>query len=268
MAHCHEGDPSPAKIMYQILHLLHHLTSLWDQVTAGTVPRAFKNKVKELNRFIRPAIPNFGVFKALERVHQTWATSVTQVMITHYEAQLDELKGELSGWKLPGAQTASYRNKAHQWARQNFGQKITDENFKELDKILDQFRNLPLKNRKSFKSDQKTNALDRTQLPSGVSQKQQLAGSNQVAASLPPTSTKRRQSHSPGHSLPPKLPCAPQKQWPDLPAPPMQPVPQASHPPSYARKSFFKSSPKVHWFPRLELEQKMWQADPQTVGNT
>ena len=120
--HC-EGDPSPAKIMYQILQLLHHLTYLRDQVTAGTVPRAFKSKVKELKRFIQPAIPNLGVFKALQGVHQTWATSVTQVMITHYEAQLDELKGELSGWKLPATQTASYQNKAHQWARQNFAKK-------------------------------------------------------------------------------------------------------------------------------------------------
>ncbi len=274
MARRREGDPSPAKIMYQILQLLHHLTFLRGQVTAGTVPRAFKSKVKELTRFIRPALPNLGVFKALEGVHQAWATSVTQVMITHYEAQLDELKGELSGWKLPAAQTASYRNKAHQWARQNFGKKISAENFNELDKILDQFGNLPLKNANSAKSNQKENALERPQSPSELSRKQRSAGSDQCVGAVPSTPRKRNRSVSPGHSPPPKLPCTPQKQKPDLPAPPTRPVPQTSRPASYAgaarspplapirpqsKKSLFNRSPNVDRYPRLEPEQKRGQ---------
>ena len=265
----YEGSRSPVKILYQMLQLLHHLSLLSDEGSAGGALKAFNRKVKDLDNFIRPALPNLAVFNAIHEVNKAWATNVTQALITHYKTELDFLKGQLFGWKVSAADRVLYRNKAHQWARRNFGRKIQNSTFEELDKILNSFCGPSVKTSKTnlnaSKDPKPTTEVPATRRP---------AASDQVGTTVPPsTPSKRRRRSSSCDEHQPKRSCTPRKLLQNL--VPEQPAPQTSprassyaaaarSPPSghfetRAHQKKPNSTPSVRRFPKIGREDKTGQ---------
>ena len=274
MANRREVFDSPAKILYKILQVLHHLSLLRDPDGTGCSTRAFSQKVYELNSFIRPALPNLGVFEALERVNKTWATSVTRVLIDHYSTQLSFLKGVIKPWRISNAERVLYRNKAHGWARQQFGKKIKNETFKELDKILDTFC-LPIQNSHNARVEKAP--VDPKQA-SEATQKHQSAESGTGERPCLPTPTKRKAKSPPCHDQELKRMRSPRKSLRNLtaPNPKEKPAPKPSCSNSYAgaaakattfvqprpppaRNLFKNMSPSVHRYENISAELKRGQ---------
>ena len=271
MAPRREGSHSPVKTLYQILQCLHHLSLLVsEQEGAGCSSKAFRKKVIELDRFIRPAIPNSAIFEAVKEANRAWATSVTQALIAHYRAQLDFLKGSLKAWKISYADRALYRNKALQWARWNFGRKISKSTIDHLDRILADFCTPSVKIPENARD---RNASAGTKQANVATARQQATGSGQRERVLPSTPRKRaRPSLSPQQSQMPKRACTPQKSLQNRTAPiPTQPAPQTSRPTSYASaarsppsepirppscRNLFNTHPSVNRFERLGKEHR------------
>lgn len=238
-----EGSYSPVKIIFQVIQCLHHLSLLSDQGAAGSSRQAFSRKVKELNSFIRPAIPNSDVIQSIQQVNRTWATSVVQVLVNHYRTQLDFLRGSLSGWKMSSADRVLYRNKALQWARQNFGKKLKNDTIQALDNLLADVCKLPVKNTKDARD---TNACPETQQISQELQPQRASASEGGDLVAPSTPGKRRRSSSPTGGQTPKRTCTTRKSLHDLydRMPTTKPVPQTARPASYSAAA--KSPPLAH----------------------
>ena len=92
-------DPrSPAKLVYGLLQCLHHLSLLSDGV--GAAARAFNRKARELDRFVRPALPGQKVRDAIQSVNNAWVAQTTQTLVTHYKDELDETRGGLKALNL------------------------------------------------------------------------------------------------------------------------------------------------------------------------
>ena len=114
---------SPIKVMYQILQCLHHIFMLeTDGVNNGGNP--FDKKASDLDQFLRPAMPTFGLRQKLSEINRSWAFEIKSTLANHYRTQLDFLSGSLKAFNLSASDCAQTKSKALQWARKNFGRKL------------------------------------------------------------------------------------------------------------------------------------------------
>ena len=125
---------SPAKMVYGLLQCLHHLSILTDGV--GAAARAFNRKARELDGFIRPALPTEKVRQAIRSVNDTCAQEWTRVLITHYKDELDETRGALSAMRLSNSELTQATNTARNWGFRNYNRKLKASTVAELEKIM------------------------------------------------------------------------------------------------------------------------------------
>ena len=271
MADRRGGSSSPIKTFFQILQCLHHLANLLaDQGGAGSSPKAFSRKQKELNYYIRPAIPNSTILKVIRGASSDWATTVTQGLITHYRTEIEVLKGSLSAWRISQAEKVLYRNKALEWARRNFGKKLRKSSLENWDHILNTFCAPSIKkpqnsNQGNASGNTQQVAVERRACPVSES------GRGEGGHSTP--QKRKRTSFSPTQSHPPKRAITPQKPLQNRTAPkPMKPPSPTTAQPSYARvarsppnstirqsppcRNLFNTHPSVQRFGRLGREQR------------
>ena len=111
--------------LFALLRLIHHLEVMSISKTQG-LPSAFLKKVAGLSRFLRPAHPNpnLNLKGELTQLGQTWAFSVTDRLILHYEAEINRL--EISVSKSMATNPQHFENAtqvALYWAKSRLGRK-------------------------------------------------------------------------------------------------------------------------------------------------
>ena len=133
------GPASLTKLFFQILQCLHHLAICKAQ-SEGQVTKAFKSKLKELNRFMRPAQENSNLREDILAVNKSWMTEMTKLLQDHYSSRISELLDLITSSKPTlDAFQQNYTNSL-QWARRNFGTKIKQATFKEFRDLVHTIR--------------------------------------------------------------------------------------------------------------------------------
>ena len=120
---------SRVKIMFQILQCLHHLVMLQDDANTAGPRQAFFQKAKELDRFVRPAMPTPDLADKIKSINLAWAFEIRSTLVTHYRTQLDFLSGSLKAWKLSATDCGQAKLKEKEWAKRNFWEKTETPNF-------------------------------------------------------------------------------------------------------------------------------------------
>ena len=133
-----DHQSSPVKIMFQILQCLHHLVMLQDGGNTTGVRQAFFQKAKELDRFVRPAMPTPELADKIKSINLAWAFEIRSNLVTHYRTQLDFLSGSLKAWNLSTTDCAQSKLKAKEWAKRNFGRKLKPQTLSEFDRRIQQ----------------------------------------------------------------------------------------------------------------------------------
>ena len=132
---------SPVKLMFRLLQCLHHLAMLADD--EGIAVKAFTRKAHELDRFIRPAIPNASIFKKVQTINEAWVGEVTLALREHYQTQIDFLSGSLKAWNLSNSDFFQTKTKALEWARRHYGRRLNTKALTELEKLMTSLRSPP-----------------------------------------------------------------------------------------------------------------------------
>ena len=88
--HRDSGNPSIAKLLFQLLQLFHHLNRL--DPSQG-LPETFKNKQRDLLQFFKPG-PD--VKSELGKLSHDYISSCTTTIMAHYERQLKSLEEKIS----------------------------------------------------------------------------------------------------------------------------------------------------------------------------
>ena len=133
-----DRQSSPVKIMFQILQCLHHLVMLQDDANTAGPHQAFFQKAKELDRFVRPAMPTRDLADKIKSINLAWAFEIRSTLVTHYRTQLDFLSGSLKAWNLSATDCAQAKLKAKEWAKRNFGRKLKPQTLSEFDRRVQQ----------------------------------------------------------------------------------------------------------------------------------
>ena len=107
---------SPVKVLFQVIQCLHHMSILQD----GKRTKAFPHKVNELNRFIRPAVPNPQIVDKIQAVNSAWASNMVQALLTHYQDQLKTLKSCIPKYSFSQNEWSSIKSKSLQWGKKKF----------------------------------------------------------------------------------------------------------------------------------------------------
>ena len=126
--------PSSTKLLFQLIQCLHHLLVL--NTGSGGATRAFGRKARELDGFIRPAMPTQSAYKLVREVNDVWVKNMTQALITHYQSQMDFLQGALMASKLSKTDLAFATNKAKEWAIRNFGKRLQMATLSKFDQVV------------------------------------------------------------------------------------------------------------------------------------
>lgn len=230
---------SPTKLLFQMLQCLHHLCIL-TSTNSGAV-RSFERKARELDRFLKPAMPNLSVMRSISDVNNGWVKNMTQALITHYRDQFDFLQGALVACKISQTDMASMSKKAKEWAYRNFGKKLQKETLAKFDKIVkDLAKDLAV-----------PNTVNPVPSTSGGLQ------SGQARDALPVATPKRRRSlstpsNSPTQTQASKRVCTSPKTNQERPS--YSDI--SKSPPSRPSVDKPKTAPKVVRFPNLKPNQK------------
>ena len=109
--------------LFALLRLIHHLEVMSTSKTQG-LPGAFLKKVADLSRFLRPAHPNPNLKGELTQLGQTWAFSVLDRFILHYEAEIYRLEMSVSKSMMTSPQHFENATQvALNWAKSCLGKK-------------------------------------------------------------------------------------------------------------------------------------------------
>ena len=226
-----QQQTSIVKAIFQVYQCLHHLSLLRrDAETDGAGP--FERKASELDRFLKPAMPNRFVFGEIKKCNRAWAKSMTQVLMKHYLTEIEVLKGRISGYQLDVLAINQALNLAKSWALRNFGRKFQPSVFTEVGKIAQNFSKLAV-----------STACSGTSVPKPCSSSQMkedlvggLSGLDGGACSTP---RKRARSTTPDSS-PSQIPQSPKRS---------RPEPSAHSPVSKSSYSSVAGSPPARTSP-------------------
>ena len=84
-----------AEQYFQLIEVQHHLNNLHDR-TSGSVYLMIKNKVRELTKFLKPALPSEEVLEALEGRAQEWGEQIVEDLLEHYMEKLNILETQIN----------------------------------------------------------------------------------------------------------------------------------------------------------------------------
>ena len=130
-----QGQVSHVKLLFQMIQVLHHLSNASRQLN-DQPSKAFSKKVQELDRFIRPAMPNQGIKSKINQVNNDWAKQVAQSLKTHYETQLDFLKTTFRSFNISANDWVSNKNHAIIWARRAIGKKLSENTLQNVGQVF------------------------------------------------------------------------------------------------------------------------------------
>jgi len=120
-----------AKLFFQILQCLHHIHVI---CSADGLPKAFKQKRKELNRFMKPAqeLPGSTFRTNYQALISNFLQNSVDALEDHYLERLHTIKREVQDWASSNLDFEVACRIAAKWGRKTFGSKLND-------KVLDSF---------------------------------------------------------------------------------------------------------------------------------
>jgi ribA/ribD-fused uncharacterized protein len=133
------GQSSLAKLFFQILQCLHH-QAICKAQSEGHVTKAFKSKLADLDRFMKPAQETTPLREDILAVNQHWMSQMTRVLLDHYSSRVCELLGQIKSSKLNLESFEQNSSIALEWAKRNFGKKIKQATIQEFRKLLSTIR--------------------------------------------------------------------------------------------------------------------------------
>ena len=113
------------KLFYQIIQALHHYSILRKQADGGEPTRAFSRQIAFLNRFIKPAQATPVLRNKIQDLNSTWGTTVAQALCDHYRGCISGILGQLSAHSLSTFQINQFSKNGLEWAKRNFGKKLS-----------------------------------------------------------------------------------------------------------------------------------------------
>ena len=81
-----------------LLKMVHHRLAFSTQGGATSLPKAFKQKVKELDNFLKPARPTPDLTRNLSRLAEGWGFQVRDTLLLHYDTEFSELQSSIRGY--------------------------------------------------------------------------------------------------------------------------------------------------------------------------
>ena len=106
---------------YKLIQCLHHESIATDQ-QKGNWSKAFRNKNRQLNEFIRPAYPNQTIDNQIKAINANWTNQIIDALHSHYKKSIDSLTSEIKKINAPNKNDASEIALAR--AKRNFGKKL------------------------------------------------------------------------------------------------------------------------------------------------
>ena len=129
--HQDSGNPSIAKLLFQLLQIFHHLNRL--DPSQGLL-KAFKTKQRDLQQFFKPAQEGPNVRAELGKLSYDYISSCTTAIRAHYERQLKSLEEKISKSSVSLAEFQQAVLTAIKWRKdkKNFHKKLSDQTLKEF----------------------------------------------------------------------------------------------------------------------------------------
>lgn len=129
------GKPNVGRTPFQklcrdlsaLLKIVHHHIILVNSKSEG-LPRAFKQKVEELGKFLKPAHPNPDLAQDLNTLATSWGSQVRDRLLAHYTDEIQKLEASIQNQTevdLPNFETAT--QVALNWAKARMKKKLTQE---------------------------------------------------------------------------------------------------------------------------------------------
>ena len=106
---------------YKLLQCIHHQTITSAQIN-GNWSKAFKNKNRQLNDFIKPAFPTETVQNEIRSINLNWTLQILETLNTHYTDSAAKLKTEIQ--TIPQIEKQDALEKAISRGKKNFGKKL------------------------------------------------------------------------------------------------------------------------------------------------
>ena len=120
------------RTFYKLLQCIHHQNIINDQIN-GNWSKAFKNKNRQLNDFIKPVFPTEIVKNEIKSINLNWTLQILETLNTHYTDSATKLKMEIEA--IPQNIKQDSLEKAISRAKKNFGKKLKPDTIQKLNEM-------------------------------------------------------------------------------------------------------------------------------------
>ena len=139
-ASAHIGNfGSIVRCLFKILQCMHHRAISIKQ-SEGHFTKAFRTKLTDLDKFIRPAQTNSNLQQQLRSINQEWACTVSKCLSSHYEEQQKLLFRQIQTLVTSTNILDQAKSVALRWGRKNFGSKLQQQTVLAFESLLAEFR--------------------------------------------------------------------------------------------------------------------------------
>ena len=113
-------------MLYHLLQCLHHIHTLTHSRNTGTHPPVFRQKLTELDRFVRPALdrPPSTFRPRFRDLTITYINSTLELLVTHYHDCLHRITCDLYNLPLTTQLLQEAMVTARRWAHHNYGRSL------------------------------------------------------------------------------------------------------------------------------------------------
>ncbi|ESO94714.1 hypothetical protein LOTGIDRAFT_160947 [Lottia gigantea] len=129
-----ETSAASIRMFYQLLQCLHHINVVSKQLD-GSLSLDLSKKVSHLNEFIQPALKNPIISLAIEKINQTWATSILSALKNHYNSMVKTKLDLIKSHSFTDIQIESFSSEALNWARKVYKSRLQQT-------VVEQFKSL------------------------------------------------------------------------------------------------------------------------------
>ena len=111
------------KLLYKLIQCLHHITIIQQQQN-GSFTKAFAQKLRSLNEFVKPANSGPQIRTKIEEINRAWVINMTNLLAEHYQQSISDLKNQIVALNLNSVTIQDLLNQTIQRAIRNFGHKL------------------------------------------------------------------------------------------------------------------------------------------------
>ena len=113
--------------LFALIKILHHHTILANSKKEG-LPKAFKQKVDELGKFLKPARPNPNLARELDTLAKGWGSQVRDRLPDHYQDEILKIEASIQDPKeIDSDAFETATQVALNWSKSRMKKKLTSE---------------------------------------------------------------------------------------------------------------------------------------------